>query len=188
MSTAIKENISENEVSPIGDKSGRRGRPALMNAATEAAYVALGLFASSAPARSKANVHYRQRAMSVLGDNFKWLFDAEKIMVEGGGEHWKPTILIELGRIEDEGAMKAVATQLCELKPNTRDAVLMVRRLRTGGLPDSDALQLTNEIISTINRYLRGHSKVTKGDIQSALRTAWASVDESGIDEETEAA
>lgn len=171
MSAALKENISEI----------KRGRPAVMDAETEALFICSGLFSKDSPRRSKMNVYYRQRAVSVLGGcDYKWLVDERMIMLEGD-KHWKPTILTELGRIEDEDDMRAVAERLCEMKPTTRDAVLMVRSLRTGGLPAGDTLQLANEIIQTINRYLHSHVGVTREGIFDALRTAAASIDESGI-------
>jgi hypothetical protein len=170
MSTAITENISET----------KNGRPSLMSVEQEAFLTACGLFTNSTPRRSKMNVFYRQRALGIICDgDYKWLFDKEKIMTDGSDKYWKPTILTELGRIENDDDLRAVASQLCERKPATRDAVLMVRAFRTGSLPAGNALQLTNEIIHTINRYLQTHADVLKQDVLDALRTATANVDES---------
>ncbi len=170
MSEVITENISETKT----------GRPSLMSVEQEAVFTALGLFTDSTPRRSKMNVFYRQRALGIICDgDYTWLFDKEKIMTDGGDKYWKPTILMELGRIENDDDLRAVASQLCERKPATRDAVLMVRTFRTGGLPAGNTLQLTNEIIQIINRYLQTHADVTKQDVLAALRTATAKVDES---------
>lgn len=177
MSAALTEMFSENKTSPIGEKSDRRGRPRVLSPEVEAAFSAIGMFTECKTRRSRLNIYYRTKAMGVLKEGFEWLFDGKK--VAAGVQAWKPTILIELGRIEDEELMRAMAEQLCELKPSTRDAVLMVRRLRTGGLPAGDALQLANEIIATVNRYIRSHANVTKDDLRSALATAAASVNES---------
>lgn len=171
MSQAISEKFSEN----------RRGRPVVMSAEDEAILNAFGLFTECHTRRSKLNVFYRQRAIGILKDgDYKWLFDESAIMKgTDGKKHIQPTILTELGRIDDDEAMRDVALQICKLKPKTRDAVLMIRRVRTGGLPLGDALQLANKIIHTINQYLHGHAGVTKEQVFDALATAKQSVDES---------
>ena len=170
MSAVITENISET----------KSGRPPLMSVEQEAFLTACGLFTNSTTRRSKMNVFYRQRAVSILSEgDYKWLFDEEKVMSDGGDKYWKPTILTELGRIENDDDLRAVASQLCERKPATRDAVLMVRTFRTGGLPAGDSIQLANEIIQTINRYRHSHADVTKQDVVDALEAVRASVDKS---------
>jgi hypothetical protein len=179
MSAVITENISEttasNEAVFIG-----RGRPSLMSVEQEAVFTALGLFTDSTPRRSKMNVFYRHRALGILSEgDYKWLFDEEKVMADGGGKHWKPTILTELGRIENDDDLRAVASELCERKPATRDAVLMVRTFRTGGLPAGDSIQLANEIVQIVNRYRHSHAGVTKQDVVDALEAVRASVDKS---------
>jgi hypothetical protein len=166
----LTENISETKA----------GRPSLMGVEQEAFLIASGLVTNSTPRRSKMNVFYRQRAVGILFEgDYKWLFDEEKIMADGGDKHWKPTILTELGRIENDDDLRAVASQLCERKPATRDAVLMVRTFRTGGLPVGDSIQLANEVIQTINRYRHSHADVTKQDVVDALEAVSTSVDES---------
>jgi hypothetical protein len=177
----ITENISENEVSPIGDIQ-RRGRPVVMSAEEEATYQHLGLFDGKNSRRSKLDVHYRQRALGILKDDpaaYVWLFNEEAIMREGGSKHWQPAILTQLGRIADEDTLLTIARQICELKPTTSKAVAMIRRFRVGGLPAPDALQLANVIIHAVNGYLRGHAPMEKADVLSALSTASELVDKS---------
>jgi hypothetical protein len=168
------ENISET----------KRGRPAVVSAELEATFTALGLFTNCHTRRSKVNVFYRQRALSVLRDgDFKWLFDEVAIMAETGGDkHWRPVILTELGRIEDEDAMQRIAAELCETKPKTRDAVLMVRRWRTGSDDAAgDPLKLANEVIASVNDFMKRFPKTSKEQVKSALLTALDSVQQASI-------
>ena len=112
--------------------SKKRGRPRLMDAEQEA--FLRNLFGSEVHTRrGLQNVFYRQLAFSVLGkhDEFKWLCDSEA-MGRGDLDCWKPSILVELGRIEDIQEMLNIATEICELKPKTKAAILMVRGLRLG--------------------------------------------------------
>jgi hypothetical protein len=112
--------------------SKKRGRPRLMS--TEYEKMLRGLFGHEVRTqRGLHNVYYRQRALSVLGqyNEFKWLCDPEK-MERGDLDCWKPSILVELGRIEDIQEMLNIATEICELKPKTKAAILMVRGLRLG--------------------------------------------------------
>ena len=164
------ENISEN----------RRGRPLAMTVEQESVLAACGVFDRCFTRRSKMNVFYRQRALGVLDKDYKWLFDAEKIMGSTDSDkHWQPTILVELGRIDDEETMRAVAAQICEMKPKTTVAVQMIRRFRVGGLPVADSLQLANAIIRTINEYLHSHVGASKKHVDEALATAQGMVAES---------
>ena len=67
--------------------------------------------------------------------------------------------------------MKAVAQRICELKPKTKEAVVMIRRLRVGQKP-VDVLQLANEIIALVNNFIRRYPGATKEQILDALHTA----------------
>jgi hypothetical protein len=53
-------------------------------------------------------------------------------MERGDPDCWKASILVELGRIEDIQEMLNIAAEICELKPKTKAAILMVRGLRLG--------------------------------------------------------
>jgi hypothetical protein len=112
--------------------SKKRGRPRLMDAEEEA--FLRNLFGSEVRTqRGLHNVFYRQLAFGVLGkhDEFKWLCDPVK-MERGDPDCWKASILVELGRIEDIQEMLNIAAEICELKPKTKAAILMVRGLRLG--------------------------------------------------------
>ena len=112
--------------------SKKRGRPRLMDDEQEA--ILRGLFGDEVhTTRGLHNVFYRQMAFQFLGkhDEFKWLCDSEA-MERGDLDCWKPSILVELGRIEDVQEMFNIATEICELKPKTKAAILIVRGLRLG--------------------------------------------------------
>jgi ribosomal protein S18 len=177
MSQVLKEIFSET----------KKGRPSVLSSEMESLFRAQGLYDGRYSRRSKLNVYYRQRALVALifqnegaedAGTFAWLADGEK-MKRSEPHAWRQTILSELGRIEDEEMMRAVATQICELKPKTKDAVLMIRRFRVGELPAADSLQLANAIIQTLNTYMSSHSKMTPAQVSQALATAQRKVDES---------
>jgi hypothetical protein len=50
---------------------------------------------------------------------FAWLVDRQAC--QRGEKAWKRIILSELGRIDDDDALRNVARQICALKPRTRD-------------------------------------------------------------------
>ena len=45
---------------------------------------------------------------------------------------WQPTILIELGRIENVETMRLVAAVICKMKPKAKDGAALVRCIRLG--------------------------------------------------------
>lgn len=66
------------------------------------------------------------------------------------------TILSELGRIDDDKALLAIAKQLCTLKPATHEAVGLIQKFR-GVLRASKIDELETALLNTINRWLRRH-------------------------------
>ena len=82
---------------------------------------------------------------------------------------YRQTILQELGRIEDADNLKAVARQLCKLKPSAREAVAMIRHFRLGQQPTGHADDLTKRFIALTNGYNGGHAGVDKAIILEAL-------------------
>jgi hypothetical protein len=92
-------------------------------------------------------------------------------MMAGKGNAWQPTILAELGRIDDDEDMIEAARQLCELDPHptVRNAVAMVRRWRTGTQPRADERQLAVAIASTIDKYVREHCDATQEILLQSL-------------------
>ena len=147
-----------------------RGRPRLL----DATHLALAEFATDAKTlRHKQNVHYRACAFAVLmhDERFLWLCDP-KAMQESRPHSFRPTILAELGRISNEDDLKAIALRICEVKPKTKEAVVMIRRWRLNRSGKGDALKLANEVIATINDYLARYPETTDEQVLTALFTA----------------
>src|SRR5437016_4668522 len=114
---AITENSSEKP---------KRGRPRLYPAAYEAVFRI-----DAKHHRSGTNGFYRSHALNALGfgqddvsaearERYSWLFDLQ-------ADSMKRTILAELGQVGNAEAIRTYAGQLCEMKPKTREAVLMLR-------------------------------------------------------------
>ena len=76
---------------------------------------------------------------------------------------------MELGRIQDEAALIAIAVQICELKPKTAtEAARLIRRWRVGTKPGS-AAQLGQELAEHIDQYRDRHPDTTADMILDAL-------------------
>lgn len=82
------------------------------------------------------NIVYRSRAVSVLAHDpeFAWLADGPA-MTEGKRNSWKPGILAELGRIDNEDDIRTFAREICRIKPFTKDAERAIREWRLGKEP-----------------------------------------------------
>ena len=124
--------------------------------------------------RTLVNFYYTSRAMAVLNlksipedDPLRWLYDPT-LAAHNERAGFKQTILSELGRIPDDQLLRAVALQVCELKPKTRDAIIMIRRLRVGeGKPKPD--QLETEIIHLIDNFRMRYPSTSWYDVFEAL-------------------
>src|SRR5207302_954222 len=116
--------------------------------------------------RQKVEVCYSQRALEILhrscDKRFVWLCDEEATMA--GRVKLNFGILAALGRIEDEEELRAMALQICELKPKTREAIVMIRRFRNGSSPPS-VWQVTEELCRVLDGYNLRHPAVTKEQI-----------------------
>jgi hypothetical protein len=162
----------------------QRGRPRVVDPSTEAVYEGMGLYDGKYSQRARVNTYYRQRALSCLmvfddpdADAFKWLADL-KASNEGKIKPWRETILSELGRIKDEGAMRAVALRICELKPQTKEAVDIICRWRLGGKSKpGDIESLRGELCRCIDDYKRRHPDTQLSQIKDALNDAYYAVE-----------
>jgi hypothetical protein len=117
---------------------------------------------------------YRQHAIEVIWDDpdqgrFEWLIDGMPERIGTGGRLKKSTILVELGRIDDDNELIAVALKICELKPKTRDAIAMIRRYRTGASPAGDFFDLALAIERTLRDYAATHPSISLKDVKRAL-------------------
>jgi hypothetical protein len=96
---------------------------------------------------------HRTRALAVLENDSsgRWLAD-------------KPDVLDELGRIDSNYALVAIARRISELKPTTAEAVEMIRRHR-------EFNQLADEIVHTINEHIKRNPDTQLKDVKQALQT-----------------
>jgi hypothetical protein len=124
--------------------------------------------------RAAQNAGYKATALTTLfpngessGAEFTWLYDNERAR-RREPRHVRGTILAELGRIDDDDDLRAVARRVCELKPKTRAAVAMIRRWRVGP-PTPRPGRLAAELLSTINDYLARYPTASYGQALTDL-------------------
>ena len=98
-------------------------------------------------------VHCR-RALAVLGgrSEFQWLANRSEI-------------LDELGRIDTDYALLVIARRVCELQPDTSEAVEMIARHR-------EFDRLADEIVHVVNDYTRRNPSTSGTEIFRAFETA----------------
>jgi hypothetical protein len=152
----------------------KRGRPKVFSDDYMRLNEAAGLFLDVKSTRGRQDIAYRLCAVHVLGDDperFGWLCDLEG-MERGEKKAWKPTILSELGRIPNDEELKEVASEICRIKPKTKDAVTMIRRYRTGKTAPTNVLDLTLKITRTIDEYSASHPDTKWQDVYTALEGA----------------
>lgn len=156
------------EILEIVSETHRRGRPPRYDPAYMTTMRAL--YPELRTARGLHNKYYQGRAQGVLKDEagVEWLMDVAQLKQHQPG-NYRQTILQELGRIDDDDALKAVARRLCELQPSTHEAVAMIRRWRLGTLPQGMAGDLATQLLSVLNRYLQGHTGVDQAMLLEAL-------------------
>lgn len=181
-----KANISEE----ISEKP-KRGRPVVMPEEWEKLMTGLGMFTDIHSRRGRVNKWYMAHAMSVLMDEsqkipgrYAWLHDEATQRI-------RSTILTELGRIEDDALLIAMAGELCNHKPHTKDAVAMIRRVRRVNRKKGSALALADEIIDVLNHYVQRFPDMTHNDTERALNIAMHMVERArakpGADEDSTA-
>jgi hypothetical protein len=146
-----------------------RGRPRLFDCPENAA--ALRMFPDVKTRRGQMNKLYFLRALQVLdyAPDYAWLCPSQAEV--RAGVCMRVTIMAELGRIEDDDTLRAVAADLCEAKPTARQAVVMVRRFRTGRGCPGDALTLADVLIGCLNDYVNRHAGMTRQMVRGALAT-----------------
>jgi hypothetical protein len=138
--------------------------------------------------RGRQNVIYRLRAVSILKEDslFRWLVDPDRAR-QGVPGSWRPSILAELGRIEDREEMLSVALRICQLRPKAKEAVCVIRRARIGGSGSGDAVNLSQVIIRAINEYLAAHPATTRRQVHAALANASGAVAASELPDDQDA-
>ncbi len=148
----------------------KRGRPVvhpeqLLNLASR--------YSGASTVRGRQNFLYMTRAIRVLDyePDFYWLVGSRE-EISAGKKLFRNTILVELGRIEDEDDLRVIARQICEIKPRCKDALIMIRRWRTGKTLTGDAMSLTKAIIQTVEDYCAARSDTTLQIVLAALANA----------------
>jgi len=164
--------VAETEVT--SETKRREGRPARFSDETMA-YVA-ALHPEVRSRRGLVDIAYRLHAINLVKDipTCRWLCDFTD-MQRGNDSAWQPSILTELGRIDDDDALIAIAMQVCARQPSREDAIHLIRRYRTPArppLPD----QLTTEILGVINGYIRRYPGTTWPAVHGALDLAQVAV------------
>jgi hypothetical protein len=158
----------QKRISKTAPEMSKRGRPRIMSGGFEA------LVAYSAPdvktQRHKLNVYYALQAMSTLGDDprLSWIFDSKR-MKAGDKKSWKPSILSELGRIEDRETMLAVALAICEAKPKTKDAISRIRHARIGRTVPGCMEDVYAAVERAVNDYMCAHRDTSWRVVEGAL-------------------
>lgn len=156
----------------------KRGRPRVISEELEQKLVGITL-PRDVSRRQRLNHYHAFRSLGVLGnecksravefpDRYEWLCNNRN----GAEQVFRMTILSELGRIEDDDLVVELATQLCETRPKTRQAVARIREIRDVRRKTADALDLANEMIGVVNDYLARFPDTTEEQVSDALRTA----------------
>jgi hypothetical protein len=118
--------------------------------------------------RTGVNKMWAFKALRCIVDNpqpsLEWLLDESR-----SPRGWRKTILSELGRIEDEETILAVAREICELNPKTRDAIAMIRRSRLGRSPGASPRELHSAIAAAVESYVMAHPEIPRGQIAAVL-------------------
>ncbi len=84
--------------------------------------------------RAREDMYYQLLAQQVLIHDpaYKWLIDGDAMQRGVPGATYRAGVLRELGRIEDEDAIRVVAGYACDLKLGNAAAVKFIRWARLG--------------------------------------------------------
>jgi len=166
-------------ISEAASQKRKRGRPPVFNPGYRAAMKTI--FPDIKTHRGMTDSLYRGRAINLLTKDgrFAWVADGAR-MKAGAPGAWKPSILVELGRIPNDENLKAVALRICELKPKTKDAVSMIRRARLGREAEGNYLKLFAHLEAALNVYLSGHPSTPADWPVKALRDLADCIEDGG--------
>ena len=122
----------------------------------------------------KINTYYTAVAQGALADeNGNHSVDGEFNFIIAVNNFeivcYKSTILLELGRLEDEELIKGVARVICQNKLSTDDAITYIRQFRTKQIPAGDKEKLALSIGKAIDEYKFKHSNVDNEMIRASL-------------------
>ena len=167
MAHDMKANIPDTVISETASEKRQRGRPPIFTPEHRARIQVY--FPDVKTHRGITDCIYRIRAIGLLADDarFSWVADRAKMSAGDGG--WKPSILTELGRIWDEEVLKEIALNICELKPKTKEAVAIIRRIRTGKTISGNAESLYRALSTTMNDYFQRYPDTPLPEVEAAL-------------------
>jgi hypothetical protein len=155
----------------------KRGRPKkiLDNGKTFDEWILkAGLSKDEKSERWKINTYYTAVAQAALADEngnhsvdgeFNFIIAANNLEIVC----FKRTILIELGRLEDEKMIRGVARVICQNKLSTDDAITYIRQFRTKQKPAGDKEKLALSIGKAIDEYKFKHLDVDNEMIRASL-------------------
>lgn len=129
--------------------------------------------------RARENMHYQLLAQQALIHDpaYKWLIDGDAMRRGVPGATYKDGVLRELGRIEDEDAIRVVAGYVCDLKLGTAAAVKFIRWARLGDeKPHGTDDGLAKAIAKVVGAYRSSHEGVDDRCIRDALWRVEASL------------
>lgn len=145
----------------------KRGRPPVMSAIDKVVVEAMG--GGCYTHRHRLNMKYLKRALLLLFEDIRFSWIVTKDTMMDIDCKWKPGILSELGRIQDNNELIAMALEICDLKPKTKTAIAMIRSARLGkeGKPD-----ITGAISAFLKRYIDEHPTVTVDEVKESIMSA----------------
>jgi len=97
---------------------------------------------------------HRRRAAAILTKDSAWRWLASK-----------SEILDELGRIDSDHVLLAIARRISDEKPSTGEAIDMIRHHREHG-------QLTDEVVHAVKEFMKRHPSTTRSEVRDALESA----------------
>jgi len=147
--------VADSRIAAAAAQKRPRGRPPAFS--PEAMAIARSTGARSR--RSQQDFLYRLKAAHLLrriaalrssaAARLSWLIDLET------GRCLQPSVLAELGRINDNRAMLRLALALCDVKPPTKVAINWIRQKRREGLDRSKAS--TPSLVTVVAKWHSSH-------------------------------
>lgn len=161
----------------------RRGRPPLLSA-DQLAFVTAMVGRDGLSTRAQQDTHYTTLAIGFLGtgtpeqvESWTWLLDMQAYEAGEKSERqaMKRSLLAALGRYDDVGAMFAMASFLCRVRPTVRRGIAMIRKDRLGR--GARAPRATSTLRVRLQRVLADyrltHPDVPHGEVARVLQDLW---------------
>lgn len=154
----------------------KRGRPSLLTATRQ---TVINMASDNASVRGRQDVHYRLRAIGALSEGdplrifderIRWLYDDQGCRA-GKPHAWRPTVLTELGRIDDVEELREAALWICgNPRLSSRQAVVLLRQRRLDRHRPACPNDLASLLARTLNDYRLSHPDLALHQVVDALR------------------